>query len=271
MGCGAAPAGMTCTAAAFSGSSQELCLIACSAADSSVCPYGTSCGDPNLPGYCSPAGSGVCTPWSPCALGGGVSGLCVPSGSGTVCIASGGVTQPYGACDPQASNASTTALCGVGMICLANAQAPATLRASLAGQAGGSCFPLCGYGAPGCSADQHCYDPAGAAYGVCLPGAPCSVGPNRCQIGWWCLPDSLDAVTGGCTPSGQDAGAPGDPCALPGQLDAPCACVPGAACLPAPDGGTRCQTLCGLDAGRCDQGVCAPVGDAGAAVLGGCQ
>ncbi|MHB8417677.1 MAG: hypothetical protein ACYDCL_06350 [Myxococcales bacterium] len=269
--CATEPANMTCEPATFDGVSQQLCLVSCSAADSSGCPYGTSCGDPNLPGYCSPQGSGTCTAWSACALGGGIQGLCVPSGKGTACLATGIVDQPFAPCDPEASNASTSTLCGGGMLCIPSSQAPVTLRASLAGQSGGNCFPLCGPGAPGCGQSQHCYQPPGADYGTCLPGAPCVAGESHCQIPDWCLPDGLASPMGGCVASGGDAGAPGSPCALPASLGEPYACTAGAACLPDGSGGATCQTLCELDAGGCGYGEsCAPAADAGA-VLGSCR
>lgn len=278
VGCATAPPGMTCTQASYNGSSEELCLIPCTASDSSACPYGTSCGDSSLPDYCSPQGAGVCSAWGPCALGGGVSGLCIPEGKRNVCYALG-TEPPFAPCDPQASNDDAAALCDGGMLCIPNAQAPATLRASVAGLAGGTCFPLClagpagSVGLLGCADSQHCYQPPGAAYGTCLPGSPCTAGESHCPaVGWWCLPDDVDSPSGGCVPSAEDAADAGGPCALPTALDAPCPCTAGAVCLPGANGNDSCQTLCGLDAGGCGYQSCVPVGlDAGLALLGVCE
>src|ERR1700722_19234800 len=57
VGCSALPVGLGCYSVALSGTPSSVCLIPCSSGDSSSCPYGTSCGDPNLPGYCSAEGT----------------------------------------------------------------------------------------------------------------------------------------------------------------------------------------------------------------------
>lgn len=273
VGCANEPSGLGCYPVNDQGSLVPLCLVPCSGTDSSVCPYGTSCGDPNLEGYCTPTGPGTCTAWSPCGLGSNVVGTCVPSGNGTaVCVATG-LGSAFGPCNPDVANDSAADLCGSGMLCIPNAAAPSTLHVSLAALDGGTCFPLCGgNGGPACGSGLHCYQPPGAPFGTCLPGAPCTLGESTCsQVGWWCLPDSLDSPAGGCVSSAPDAAVAG-PCSIPQTLDAPCPCGSGQACLPGPDGGLSCQALCGLDAGMgcTDYESCAPIGDAGA-VLGVCQ
>jgi hypothetical protein len=276
-GCASQPPGMICSDASLAGSSQELCLVPCSnATDSSACPYGLSCGDPNLPGYCSPQGSGTCTPWTPCSLGTSLVGICVPDGEGVSCVAGGNVATPYAACNPQASNSQATELCANGMICVADAQLPQTLGSSPA-EIGGYCVPPCGgtgsnaLTGPSCSPDEHCFEAAGGAYGLCLPGSPCSLGGSQsgsqsCQYGWWCLPDSFDAEAGGCIKSVADAGAAGDECQQPEGFTTTNPCQAGSVCLPDLNGYASCETVCLLtpNTGEAVACACTAVGDAGA-------
>jgi hypothetical protein len=280
-GCAASPPGMVCSDASFAGSSQELCLVPCNTAtDSSACPYGMSCGDPNLPGYCSPQGPGTCSPWTPCSLGSGLIGLCVPSGQGVSCVAAGTVAQAFEACNPQASNAEAAQLCANGMLCEPAANIPLTLGTAPA-SSGGFCVPPCGvYGAgatgePVCADNQHCVQTAGSSYGLCLPGSACSLGGSQpCEHGWWCLPDSFEAESGGCVGSADDAGAAGDSCQPAVGFTTTNPCQPGNLCLPNPGGATACQTVCLITPATsqntaCETGLCTAVEDGG--VLGVCE
>jgi hypothetical protein len=280
VGCASQPSGMTCTEVNFEGTSEELCLVACSATDSSACPYGTSCGDPDLLGYCSPAGPETCTPWSTCSLGGTLMGLCVPDDQGASCLAAGTVLQPFASCNPDATNSDTTNLCAAGMVCLAASAIPQTLGAAPA-SSGGYCVPPCDVSgpnatyAPDCAADQHCFEPPGASYGLCLPGSACSFGTSKaCSAGWWCLPDSLDAASGGCVESLADAGVGGDPCQQPVGFAAVNPCSAGDACLSDSSGGGSCETLCLLGSACEGAGACTAVrngGDDAGAALGVCE
>lgn len=272
VGCGSQPPGMICAEA--SGSSKQTCLVPCaSTTDSSTCPYGMSCGDPSSPGYCSPAASATCTLWTPCMLGAGVTGLCVPLGQGASCLATG-TLPPYAACNPQTSNNDSPVLCASG-ICLSAAGIPQTLGAAPA-QSGGYCVPPCGgqgsaaAGAPTCASDQHCFETPGDPYGLCLPGSPCSLGGSKsCQFGWWCLPDSFAAETGGCIDSQADAGATGAACEQPVAFTVANPCVAGDVCLASPDGAAACAEVCLLsgadETAAC--GTCTAVADGGAVGL----
>ncbi len=277
-GCAPEPPGMICSDASYAGSSQELCLVPCSTSTgSSACPYGMSCGDPDLPGYCSPEGAGTCTPWAPCSLGANLIGVCVPTTEGVSCVAAGTVTAPFTSCNPQASNSDATDLCANGMICVAAADVPQTLGSAPA-EGAGYCVPPCAgsglgaTGAPSCGDGEHCYQAAGASYGLCLPGSPCSLnGSKACQYGWWCLPDSFDAESGGCIDSAADAGAAGAPCDQPAGFTITNPCQAGNVCLADASGGTSCETVC-IVTPTAEVGnacTCSAVDDAG--VLGLCE
>ena len=280
-GCAAEPAGLVCSSVGLSGTPEMLCLVPCpNSSDASGCPYGTSCDDPNLPGYCSAEGTLNCTPWTPCELDGEyLLGTCVPDGTHTVCLAVGQQSGQYGPCNPTAVNSEASELCQANSICQA-----VSLTLGQPASAG-FCLPLCdldgGFGDSGvCDMDSHCSQPDPSAYGVCLPGRPCALWPNICGTGEVCVPDSPDTFSGGCVFYGQDAGAPGDagspgtPCVPPTSisLHSPCA---GGACVPS-DGGFACTQLCDLsDAGRpyCSEPLtCTPLSATDAqAVVGACR
>ncbi len=269
--CAPAPPGMTCTDALASGSDSPQCLVPCTASDSSACPYLTACGDPNLPGYCSPLGSGTCTPWSSCALGPQVTGLCVPWSGRVVCAARGSLPA-FAPCDPLAANVDAAALCGTGLLCVSPAHAPQTLAASLPAGSG-LCYPLCGAGGPRCPEDDHCDEPPAAQFGFCLPGEPCTLGSgDACRLGWSCVPDSTSSLRGGCEESGADAGEPGSPCAPSAQPGGTQACALGTVCVNLGSGPT-CERLCGLDGGlACPQGTCTPLPSTGGEpAIGACE
>ena len=240
-GCASAIAHLGCYPASLSGIPESVCLVPCTSTDSSVCPYGTSCGDPNLAGFCSADGSG-CTPWGTCALGGGVSGSCAPSGgTHAICFASGTETAPYAACDPLATNGAASTLCAAGSVCLA-------LPLTLGGTAeAGFCFPLCGVGGPSCAAGTHCDQASADVYGICKPGAACQLSSeDTCPIDLYsCVPDSASTLTGGCLPVASDAGGFGRSCAAPAGVALTANCESGEACLPV-DGGYACTPLCSL-------------------------
>ncbi len=263
VGCGPAPAGLECVAASWSGNQRTLCLVPCDGADSAPCPYLTSCGDPDLPGYCSPAGQSACTPWLPCALGPHLAGSCLPGNGGDVCAAIGTVVTPYGRCDPLASNRDGSLLCAAGMLCLPD---PSGLSAE------GECVPLCDAdGGPSCVSDEHCSSASGWPFGLCLAGPPCEIGGRGCFAGATCLPDDLDAPYGGCATSAPDAGTRGASCTpIHGSGQNPCA--PGLACLPGSDGGSDCEPPCLL--GAPDLGAscqCVPLAGEPDASIGNCQ
>ncbi len=272
VGCASTPANLGCYQVALSGTPETVCLVPCTSLDSSGCPYGTSCGDPDLPGFCSAMGAQTCTPWSSCSLGPGLAGTCVPDGTHTICLAVGQQSGDYGPCNPGAMNAQVAQLCRAGSVCQASALTLGQPAAT------GFCFPLCdldgGIGDGGlCGAEAHCSQPSPDAYGVCLPGRPCDLWPSTCAVYEVCAPDSPDAFSGGCLPYGPDAGHPGAACTPPTSVvrESPCA---GSACLPS-DGGYACTPLCDLaDGGQpyCHGQVCTPLSASDVqAVVGACR
>lgn len=279
--CAAAPAGLACHAVTFGGQAQSVCLVSCVGSDSAGCPYGTSCGDPNLVGYCSAQGSASCTAWQSCSLGAtaqlaDVSGTCVPSGVGNVCFASGAVTAVDGLCDPGALNAASASLCAAPAIC-------ETIPGFLGGQPdAGYCFALCFGDDGGCGAKEHCRQPNPAGYGSCRPGPACSLDPDlgpNCGAETVCQPDDASSLSGGCLALTPNAGRLGAPCQPPQGLlvSAPCA---SGVCLAAdpPDAGAdaySCAVFCDLASGGrpwCVGQTCTPLSAATATdVVGACR
>ncbi|MHB1845152.1 MAG: hypothetical protein ACYCWW_09995 [Deltaproteobacteria bacterium] len=273
LGCGGEPVGMSCATATWTGNSRALCLIPCAGADSTDCPYLMSCGNPELPGYCSPSGGASCAPWQPCELGPRLTGSCIPELDGTICTALGSVTSPYGACDPLAANHEASLLCGAGMLCLPS---PDPAAASTDGE----CVPLCASdGGPTCQSDEHCAPAPGWPFGTCRRGSPCAVGDHSCFAEATCVPDRAVSPYGGCLASAPDAGLLGAGCSIGASLGAadpgedPCA--PGLACLPDADGGESCAAPClldGTDPYACQGGSCTPLSnDPPDASIGSCQ
>jgi hypothetical protein len=260
--------GMVCKQATFAGSSLQACLIACTSQDSSQCPYGTSCGDPNLPGYCSSQGSGSCTPGSSCALGPGLSGSCVAVGTHNACLADGQVLDRYGACNPQATNGQSSSLCAAGFICEGEG---AGLGAD---PTRGFCFPIC-QAQSDCLGSEHCSEGSTFRLGVCRPGTACSLDlVPPCNAFTVCVPDSANGPGGGCLLPAPDAGEVGQACE-PQQSPTDAVPCESGACLADGSGGLTCQALCGLDGGRPEcppTESCQPLPQApAAAVLGVCR
>ncbi len=96
---------------------------------------------------------------------------------------------------------------------------------------------------------EHCQQAGPNVYGLCRPGIACSLSDDACPADTTCIPDDPRTLSGGCFALAADAGALGQPCALPEAVSATTACSSGA-CLPA-DGGANCTALCDLaDGGR---------------------
>jgi len=247
-GCAAEPQGMTCTETTFAGSPLVACLIPCSSQNSSGCPYGTSCGDPNLPGYCSAEGSGSCTPGSSCTLGPSLTGTCVATGSHNTCLALGQIMDRYGSCNPDATNAQSSSLCGSGYICEAQSAGLGSYGDN------GFCFPLC-QAQSDCQPSEHCSEGSTFRLGVCRPGIACSIDLADCTAFTVCVPDSVNGLGGGCLPLTANPGHLGDSCQEPQVPTDPVSCLSGA-CLEDGDGGFACAALCDLVAGAGGKTFC---------------
>jgi hypothetical protein len=248
VGCATEPMGMMCTETTYEGSPVYACLIACSAQDSSKCPYGSSCGDPNLPGYCSGAGSTSCTPGQPCALGPDVQGVCVSTSGYNTCLATGVVRSRYGSCNPNATNNQSNTLCGSG----STPDGGVFVCEGSSGGLGmdpnaGFCFPIC-QSQSDCLASEHCSEGSTFRLGVCRPGIACSIDQPSCPWETVCVPDSVNSLSGGCLALSSSPGALGQACQPPATPVDPVPCSSGA-CLPV-DGGNICSDLCNLDGGK---------------------
>jgi hypothetical protein len=267
VGCASVPMGMQCLQATYAGSALQACLIPCTSQDSSNCPYGTSCGDPNLPGYCSAQGSGGCTPGSTCALGPGLAGTCVAVGTQNACLADGEVLDRYGACNPDATNAQSSALCGAGFICEAESGGLGSDPSD------GFCFPIC-QAQSDCLDSEHCAEGSTFRLGLCRPGIACSLDSAACGAWAVCVPDSADGLGGGCLQLVSNPGQEGQACQPPQTPTDAIPCVSGA-CLAIGDGGPTCQALCQLNGGKpvCPSAEsCQSLSQApAAAVLGVCE
>jgi hypothetical protein len=268
VGCASDPAGMHCTETTYEGSPVYACLIACSAQDSSDCPYGSSCGDPNLPGYCSGAGSASCTPGAPCTLGPGVEGTCITTSGNNTCLATGMVRSRYGLCNPNATNGESNKLCGSGFVCEGSS---AGLGAD---PNAGFCFPIC-QSQSDCLDSEHCSEGSTFRLGVCRPGISCSIDMASCPAYTTCVPDSANGLIGGCLQLESSASPLGQSCQPPQTPLDPVPCQSGA-CLPgAGDAGDSCSALCALSGARpfCPAGLaCQPLSQAPAtAVIGVCR
>jgi hypothetical protein len=243
VGCAAVPAGMVCTQTTYEGSPVFACLIACSAQDSSNCPYGSSCGDPNLPGYCSGSGSTSCTLGQSCNLGPGVEGKCVSTGGHNTCLATGAVLTRYGPCNPNATNAQSTTLCSSGFVCEGNSSGLGTDPND------GFCFPIC-QSQSDCNSTQHCSEGSTFRLGVCRPGVACSIDAPSCSVDRICVPDSANGLGGGCLPLVLSPGALGASCQPIQSPTDPEPCLSGACVPEVADGGGVCSALCDLSGGQ---------------------